>query len=206
MEVTVRTLNSAKLKWKLSRMILFRVRAQRGKLKWNTFWNLSYETEANKFPLEPRSKVSLFYCRFSLSIDRTGFRHCLVISHAKDDCVLTKYWWKAIYSDLTRIACRVLRYRLILKPSNFKVMYQSIYYKTIDKEFTILNIYRIISLPLQFLQIFREITRKRGNAKDRAASTRVQLAGWSCIQYLLPFTLLIMPADRSCRCEYPGSG
>jgi len=32
MEVTVRTLNSAKLKWKLSRMILFRVRAQRGNL------------------------------------------------------------------------------------------------------------------------------------------------------------------------------
>lgn len=32
MEVTVRTLNSAKLKWKLSWMILFRVHAQRGNL------------------------------------------------------------------------------------------------------------------------------------------------------------------------------
>lgn len=67
MEVTVRTLNSAKLKWKLSRMILFRVHAQRGNLSEilsGIF--LVRKTEANKFPLETWSGVSLFYRRFSI--------------------------------------------------------------------------------------------------------------------------------------------
>lgn len=77
MEATVRTLNSAKLKWKLSRNdFVSRSRAPR-ELKWNTFRNLSCEAGANKFPLENRGPEYHYFTVAPLSIVAARLGHFL---------------------------------------------------------------------------------------------------------------------------------
>lgn len=67
-----------------------------------------------------------------------------------------------------------------------------------------LNVYRAESrAPQRFAKIFREAEEETRNRRS-AVSARAQLAGWSRIQYIPAFTLLIISVDRSCRCSVPG--
>lgn len=167
------------------------------KLKWNTFRNLSCETEANKFPLETWSGVSLFYCRFSLSIVVIRFRrYYLPFLHAltKDGFIFNEILVKSIYFrfDENRETDSGRSTDCKISPAK---RHQRL---------------KHLSNRISPAAVPQDISGDREKAREcRTAphplECRGELAGWSCIQYLLPFTLLIMPVDRSCRREYPGS-
>lgn len=182
MEVTVRTLNSAKLKWKLSRMILFRVHAQRGNLS----EILSGIFLARPRPTNSHQKRGPEYHYFTAAslyrsslLDFAATTYPFSTHSRKMVSYSTKSQSRAFISDSTRIEKPIPADRRTVK-----------YLR--QKGINVLNIYRTESRPPQFPKIFREIARKRGNAEPRRIRSSAEESSPVDLAYNISCRLLFL--------------